>query len=170
MHDVLAARRTVALRAALRFLLLLGVFFVFSVRAADTNLPSATFKITGYGVFGDLRLKRIIKLLEVPKEKPAYFDANFIEDSALILKSKIRQDGFLNPQIIVRVVKDDGSKAHYTWTETEPLPRPLRVTEVRFHIKKGLLFHYEQLQFSGLTALPEKKRARISSRRAGWCH
>src|SRR6185437_8800827 len=109
MHDVLAARHAAALRAALRLLFLLGVFSVLSLRAADTNLPSATFKITGYGIFGDLRLKRMIKLLEVPKEKPAYFDANFIEDSALILKSKIREDGFLNPQIIVRVVKGDGS-------------------------------------------------------------
>ncbi len=157
MHDVFAARHAAALRAALRLLLLLGVFFAFSARAADTNLPRASFKITGYGVFGDLRLKQIIKLLEVPKEKPAYFDANFIEDSALILKSKIRQDGFLNPEIIVRVVKDDGSKARYVWNETEPLPRPLRASEVRFRIRKGLLYHYEQLQFDGLTALTEKR-------------
>src|ERR1700748_1182315 len=141
MHHVLAARRTVALRATFRFLWLLGVLFAFSVRAADTHQPSASFKISGYGVFGDLRLKRIIKLLEVPKEKHVYFDANFIEDSALILKSKIRQDGFLNPQIIVRVTKEDGSRTRYVWNETEPLPRPLRAVEVRFRIKKGLLYH-----------------------------
>lgn len=157
MHDVLAARRAAAFKAALRFLLAIGVFLAVSIRAADTNLPPATFKITGYGLFGDLRLKRIIKLLEVPKGKPAYFDANFIEDSALILKSKIRQDGYLDPEIILRVFKDDGTKPRYVWSETEPLPRPLRATEVRFRIKKGLLYHYEQLQFEGLTALPEKK-------------
>jgi len=157
MHDVLAARRAAAFKAALRFLLAIGVFLAVSIRAADTNLPPATFKITGYGLFGDLRLKRIIKLLEVPKGRPAYFDANFIEDSALILKSKIRQDGYLDPEIILRVFKDDGTKPRYVWSETEPLPRPLRATEVRFRIKKGLLYHYEQLQFEGLTALPEKK-------------
>ena len=41
-------------------------------RADNTNAPRARFKISGYGFLGDLRLKRIIKLLEVPKEKPEF--------------------------------------------------------------------------------------------------
>lgn len=146
-----------------------GLFFLvlllltFSSRAADTNAvantnpPPATFKVTGYGLFGDLRLKRIIKLLEVPKDRPPVFDANFMEDSALILKSKLRQDGYLQPHVIIRIVKEDGSRARFDWNETEPLPRPLKAVRVRFVIKKGVLYHYEQLEFNGLTAIPEKK-------------
>jgi outer membrane protein assembly complex protein YaeT len=136
---------------------MVALLFTAGARAADTNVPVAKFKVSGYGFFGDLRLKRIIKLLEVQKKKPPFFDANFMEDSALILKSKIRNDGYLNPQIIIRVTKEDGTQARYIWNEAEPLPRPLRATEVRFRIKRGVLYHYDELDFNGLTALPEKK-------------
>jgi len=123
----------------------------------NNNVPKARFKISGYGFLGDLRLRRMIKLLEIEKKRPQFFDANFMEDTALILKSKIREDGFLNPRIVITVKKDDGTSARFRWNENEPLPRPLRATEVRFRIKKGVLFHYEKLKFNGLAAVPEKK-------------
>jgi outer membrane protein assembly complex protein YaeT len=145
--------------ASFRITLIFGtiLLFAFTAGAGGTNPPPAKFKVTGYGVLGDLRLKRIIKLLEVPKGKPQFFDANFMEDSALILKSKIREDGYLQPKIFIRIVKDDGSRARFIWSETEPLPRPLRATMVRFRVEKGVLYHYDKLEFDGLTALPEKK-------------
>jgi outer membrane protein assembly complex protein YaeT len=159
--------------------ILLCMVFVSTAGAADTNLtwvntnvppdtnapwattnapPAAKFKISGYGFFGDLRLKRMIKLLEAPKKQEPFFDANFIEDSALILKSKIRENGYLQPQIVITVKKEDGESTRYWWNETEPLPRPLRAVEVRFKIKPGVLYHYDKkLEFQGLTALPEKQ-------------
>ena len=139
-------------------LLMCGLFNL-PVRAEKTNAPPhAKFKISGYGFLGDLRLKRIIKLLEVPKKKPEFFDANFMEDTALILKSKIREDGFLNPTIVITVYRDDEKKGvRYFWNETEPLPRPMQAREVRFKIRKGVLFHFEKIEFTGLTALKEKK-------------
>jgi outer membrane protein insertion porin family len=165
MHDLLAVRCAAAQRAALRRFRLGGMlvfivctFLGLTARAADTNSPPpAKFKISGYGVFGDLRLKRIIKLLEVPKTKPQFFNANFMEDTALILKSKLRADGFLAPTIIIIAFTDDGKRQRFVWSETEPLPRPLRATEVRFRIKKGVLFHFDKLEFKGLAALTEKK-------------
>jgi len=133
-------------------------FLGLPARAADTNAPpEAKFKISGYGFFGDLRLKRIIKLLEVQKKKPEFFDANFMEDTALILKAKLREDGFLAPTIIIIAFKEDGTRLRFVWSETEPLPRPLRATEVRFRIKKGVLFHLDKLEFTGLTAVTLKK-------------
>ena len=45
----------------------------------------------------------------------------------------------------------------YFWSETEPLPRPLQAKEVRFKIRKGVLYHFEKIEFNGLTALKEKK-------------
>src|ERR1043166_5830882 len=80
-----------------------------------------------------------------------------MEDSALILKSKLREDGFLQPTIVIRIIRDDGSRAKYVWNETEPLPRPLRAREVNFRIKRGRLYHYGKLEFAGLTAILEKK-------------
>jgi outer membrane protein insertion porin family len=164
MHDLLAVRRAAAHRAAFHWLrgggmllFLVCAFFGVPARAADTNPPPAKFKISGYGVFGDLRLKRIIKLLEVPKPKPEFFDANFMEDTALILKSKMRADGFLAPTIVIIAFTEDGKRLRFDWSETEPLPRPLRAKEVRFKVKKGVLFHFDKLEFMGLTALTEKK-------------
>jgi outer membrane protein insertion porin family len=138
---------------------LVCALFNLPVRAGETNAPpEASFKISGYGFLGDLRLKRIVKLLEVPKKKPEFFDANFMEDTALILKSKVREDGYLNPTIVITAFGDEEKKGvRYFWSETEPLPRPLQAREVRFKIRKGVLFHFEKIEFTGLTALKEKK-------------
>ena len=138
---------------------LIAALFALPARASETNSPpAAKFKITGYGFLGNLRLRRIIKLLEVPKQRPEFFDANFMEDSALILKSKIREDGFLEPKIVITAFRDDEKKGQrFFWNETEPLPRPLNARRVRFNIRKGVLFHYQKLEFTGLAALTEKK-------------
>src|SRR5690348_12575940 len=80
-----ATRSAAARCAAVRWrfwgwtaLLLVCLLLDLPARADKTNEPpAAKFKISGYGFLGDLRLKRIIKLLEVPKKKPEFFDANF---------------------------------------------------------------------------------------------
>src|ERR1044071_1578021 len=121
MHDFLAVRSAAAHRVAPGWFRQVGMliflvcaFFGLSTRAADTNSPpAAKFKISGYGIFGDLRLKRIIKLLEVPKTKPQFFDANFMEDTALILKSKLRADGFLAPRIVIIAFTEDGKRLRF---------------------------------------------------------
>jgi outer membrane protein assembly complex protein YaeT len=126
--------------------------------AVKTNAPpSGKFKISGYGFFGNLRLARIIRLLEVQKPRPEFIDADFMEDTALILKSKLRDDGYLQPQIVIILKHEDKTRTHYVWNETEPLPRPLKAREVEFQIHRGVLYHYDKLEFYGLTALPEKK-------------
>jgi outer membrane protein insertion porin family len=38
-----------------------------------------------------------------------------------------------------------------------PLPRELRIRKVRFHIRKGRLYHYDELQFEGLKSITEKE-------------
>ena len=164
MRPLSVTRSAAACSAAVRWrfwavlVLLCGVFAA-PARADETNPPPpAKFKISGYGFLGDLRLKRIIKLLEVPKKKPEYFDANFMEDTALILKSKVREDGYLNPTIVITAYLGNEKKGvRYFWNETEPLPRPLHAREVRFKIRKGILFHFEKLEFTGLEAIKEKK-------------
>jgi len=139
--------------------ILCGALAVFTLAAADEpNPPSkATFKVSGYGILGDLRLKHVIKLLEQQKKKPNFLGADFMEDSALILKSKLSEDGYLQPKITIRVTREDGTLAKYVWNETEPLPRPLRARKVEFRISKGVLYHYDHLEFNGLRVLTEKK-------------
>src|SRR5579864_6191646 len=167
MHDLWANRRVAAHRAARRLcrsglaLVFLLCWLLPSVAKASekTNAPPrAKFKVRGYGFLGNLRLKRILKLLEIQnKEKPEFFDANFMEDCSLILKSKLLDDGFLEPKITIRILKEDGTGAQYVWNETEPLPRPLRAKQVEFRIRKGVLYHYYKLEFNGLNALTPRK-------------
>lgn len=152
-----AGDRFKTLRQSLRLLASLALVALTLGATGEKKPPPAKFKVSGYGFFGDLRLKRIIKLLEVQKKKPQFFDANFMEDSALILKSKIREDGYLQPRIVIAVRKEDGTKARFVWNEREPLPRPLHASEVQFRVKKGVLYHYQKLEFQGLTALSKKK-------------
>jgi outer membrane protein assembly factor BamA len=140
-------------------LFLLYVFLAITAQAADkTNAPpAAKFKVSGYGFFGNLRLKHIINLLEIPNGRPEFFDADFMEDSALILESKLRGDGYLRPQITIRIVKDDNTRVQFVWNQNEPLPRLLRARRVEFRIQKGVLYHYKELQFTGLTAISERR-------------
>lgn len=121
--------------------------------------PAAKLKISGYGLFGDLRLKRTIQLLELQTKKPQFFDANFIEDSAVILRSNLRDDGYLQPAITVNLTWEDGRELKYEWNDApeEPLPRALRAREVEFKIKPGLLYRYAQMEFAGLNAIPVKQ-------------
>lgn len=154
------ASRGVRLRRNLFGLVLLFCLLLpmAAMASEKTNAPpTAKFRVSGYGFLGNFRLKRLLKALQLQNTKHEFFDANFMEDCSLILESKLHQDGFLQPKITIRIVKEDGTRAQFVWNEAEPLPRPLHARWVEFQIQKGVLFHYSQLQFSGLTALTPKK-------------
>jgi len=120
--------------------------------------PPAKLKISGYGLVGNLRLKRTIKLLEFQTKKPQFLEANFVEDSALILRSKLRDDGYLAPAIAVSATLEDGRELTFDLRDSikEPLPRPLRAREVKFQIKEGVFYRYTRIEFEGLDVMPAK--------------
>jgi outer membrane protein insertion porin family len=159
-----AACRRSAFGASARILIGLSLAFLVlllpagAARGADqkTEPPAAKLKISGYGWLGNLRLKRMITQLEFQKKPPPFFDANFIEDSSLILISKLHDAGYLRPVIEVDMTLADGTRLNRTWAgvDAEPLPRPLRARAVRFNIRKGVLYHYTQIEFTGLMAIP----------------
>jgi outer membrane protein insertion porin family len=124
--------------------------------AAD---KAAELKVTGYGVLGNRQLKKTLLLLEEPGKKLEFFDANFVEDAALILMSRLTKDGFLKPALSAHLLLADGSSATYHWDKAvrdEPLPRPLRVRQLEFRVHKGVLYYFGTLQIRGLTAVPER--------------
>jgi outer membrane protein insertion porin family len=145
--------------AILAMLLWLLAGILVTHAAEDNNSKPATLKISGYGLLGDLQLKRLVKLMEFPNRNPAYLDANFIEDSALILMSKLQDDGHLDAFVAAEITLEDGHNLKHVWHRAveEPLPRPIRAREVRFEIHEGVLYHYAQLAFQGLTAIPENR-------------
>ena len=142
-----------------RIFLLLVCFFLFSLRtfAAETN--EAKMSISGYGVIGDLDLKRLLKSLNVREKKRLSYDANDIEDAALILFSRVKQDGYLKPEMDATLTLTNGLQQKYHWRDTvePPLPRPLQATRVEFKIHEGVLFHYRNVDLEGLHAVSRKE-------------
>src|SRR5437867_5223570 len=63
--------------------------------AKPKEAKPAELKIAGYGILGNRDLRRVLQVLLVSGTKPEFFDANFIEDAALILLSTLRRDGYL---------------------------------------------------------------------------
>ena len=125
----------------------------------QTNLAPAKLKISGYGLFGNRELKRILRTLELSGKKPPFLGASFVEDAALILGSRIKRDGYLKPSISIQLELEHGGHMHVAADELvdNPLPRPLRFKRVEFKIRKGKLYHYETLQFEGLFGAVSKQ-------------
>lgn len=145
-----------------RFTLLCVLILIslFSVKAAtQTNAPTrAKVKISGYGVLGNRELKRILKTVELGNRKPEFYGAVFVEDSALILSSRVKRDGYLKPKVYAYLTLEHGGHIRVEAQELldNPLPRPLRIKRVQFKIIKGTLYHYEKLEFEGLETTKEK--------------
>src|SRR5439155_7904378 len=102
---------------------------------------------------------RLLRLLDAKKAKRAFYDSNFIEDALLILMSRVNRDAYLKPHIAAELTLDNGESVSYEWDRPleESLPRKLRASVVRFKIRKGVLYHFHQIRFEGLTALPGKQ-------------
>src|SRR5947208_16036672 len=57
--------------------------------AAQTN--AATLKVSGYGFLGNRKLKTLLKNVQPEKKAPPFYDANFVEDAALLLLSSLQR-------------------------------------------------------------------------------
>ncbi|MGN6556095.1 MAG: BamA/OMP85 family outer membrane protein [Verrucomicrobiota bacterium] len=139
--------------------LLLGAW---SLAMAAEPPPPAQLKISGFGFFGDLRLKQMLTVLQPGKTRPEFFSASYIEDAALLLTSRLRNDGYLQPVITADLTLVDGRRISFVWDQnaTQLLPRPLSVRKAHFKIDEGVLSYFDRLEFSGLEAIPEKKARR----------
>jgi outer membrane protein assembly factor BamA len=120
---------------------------------------SAKLEIKGYGLLGNWRLKRMLRDVELAGKKPEFFTPTFIEDSALLLTSRVKEDGYLTPVIRVGLELAGGEKLRVDSNELRenPLSPELKSTAVTFSIEKGVLFHYRRLAVEGLTVLKQKE-------------
>lgn len=131
------------------------------VGAASPAPPGepAEIDVQGYGLLGNRKLERALRLLADPEERPELLDANFIEDAALILMAQLSRDGFLKPRVLARLTLADTRQMEFVWDRPvleEPLPRPLEVRRAEFQIFEGVRYYYSDIQFQGLTVLREK--------------
>ena len=145
-----------------RAIILIGaIWFSMLASFGEEEGEPAKLKVTGYGLFGNRELKAMVAVLQKTEERPEFLDANYIEDAILILFSRLQRDGYLVPTIRAEVEYWHGGKQVFTWTEAlgEPLPRPMEAKRVVFEIDPGVLFHFEEIQFSGVDDLMPLRNA-----------
>ena len=158
-----SGRRVACLRAGSMGWLLWVVLLCWPAKILEAAEPSkpkpAVLQVSGYGIFGDRVLKRMLRTVELGGTKPQYFSSSFVEDSALILTARIKRDGYLQPGITIRLRLADGARLELRAADLleNPLPEHLRITKARFHIQKGVLYYDEDVQFAGLTSIPRKQ-------------
>jgi outer membrane protein assembly complex protein YaeT len=123
------------------------------------KIKPAKLQISGFGLLGNHNLRKQVRTLQSDALKAEQFDANFIEDTALVLLARLKEDGFFRPALDVRMVLADGQKLRVRWEETitPPLNRPLSARKVQFVIKEGVRYHYRHLTFDGLTAISARR-------------
>ncbi len=147
----------IGLRQRIIFLLTASLL-LFAVSAAFAQEPMpipkrerAHLKISGYGLLGNFELKRLLQSLDLEWRDRTSFDANFIEDSALIILSTLQRDGYLQPKVTAELTLRDGSIVSYEWETTidPPLPRPFEARRVRYRIDQGILYRYNEIQVVG---------------------
>jgi len=128
---------------------------------AEEATPRARLSVSGYGLLGNLRVKKTILALDDKSTERAFYDASAIEDSVLIILSRVGQDGYLKASIEAEIEREDGTVVNHVFSDDDfvPLPRPTRATGVVFTIVAGTLYHFDQIVFEGLTRVPLNEAA-----------
>ena len=141
-------------------LLCLMPFWALAAKAPKPKEPKpAKVKVSGYGLLGNRMLKRVLLTVQEGKKRPEYLGATFIEDSASLLSARVKRQGYLEPSIAIRLTLSDGRHLDTTTAALakNPLPRPLRARCAVFKIHKGVLYHYQKLEFTGLETISAKQ-------------
>lgn len=123
--------------------------------------PPAGLKISGLGFWQNRALVKTLRLLQSEEAPRTHFDANEIEDAALLLLSTLREEGHLQAGLEAIVTGEDGASQSFVWPPgTHPeVPRPLRARAVHFRVARGPLYFYRTIEFAGLRAVdPEAAR------------
>ena len=144
-------------KQALRISFFLVVMAAVSLRADETN--RASLKISGFGLLGNLELKKQIRLMQEGKKPPIAYNANQVEDIVLIVLAKVKEDGYLEPKIQATLTLTNGTVKTYQWNKEFDtiLPRPLAVKKLALKVQRGVRFYYERLDIEGLNVIPLKQ-------------
>ena len=121
--------------------------------------PAAKLSVRGLGLLTNRRLQGTLRELQRDRTAPPAYDANFIEDAALLLLYRTRADGYLRAELALEAVRPDGQVARYRWGRAEDIliSRPFTATEVSFRVEPGRRFYYQDLEFTGLGHLTAKE-------------
>ncbi|MCC7373883.1 MAG: BamA/TamA family outer membrane protein [Verrucomicrobiales bacterium] len=139
------------------FTVFLMALLAFPSLGAAVDGRAREVKVSGCGIVGNLKLTRLLRLLE-GKDKAGSSDANFVEDCVVVILSDLQRDGYLNPSIHGHVTREGGETRTFHWQGGlgEPLPSLSGVSGVHFEIHKGVRYYYDNVAFAGLQTVDEK--------------
>jgi outer membrane protein assembly complex protein YaeT len=139
-----------------RWLVLSGLVWILWVPAADaadasTNKP-ARVKVSGYGLFGNREMRRLLLDFAPGGKMPPVIDRTFAEDAALLLLARAQDEGYLHATLKARFVLSDGSEARFAWTNSTEavVTNDFAARAVRFRLEPGVQFYYRRIVFDGL--------------------
>jgi len=146
-----------------RVLVGLAVFLgLASLQGAEpaTNVP-AVVKVSGYGLLGNREMVRLLRNFQPDRRMPVVIDRAFVEDAALVLLGRARDDGFLNARLHAQFQMRDGPEQQFSWTNALEmlLPPEFVADEARFRLQRGVRFYYASLEFAGTKAIPAREAA-----------
>jgi outer membrane protein assembly complex protein YaeT len=118
---------------------------------------SAALSVSGVGPLRNRDLRRSLLLL-LGAQRGAVFDANAIEDAAVMLVSALGEEGYQKPVVEIEATLGDGAVMRLVFDASleTPLPRPFEARAVAFRVKPGARWHVAAVEFTGLTVLPVK--------------
>lgn len=130
---------------------------VFFSAGASLRAEAPRLAVRGLGWFANREAEQSLKLL-LGAQAGSTLEAAAIEDAALILISQLNDEGYLEPKLSVFVRQtDDGEETEHRLGADlgTPLPRPLSAARARLQVEKGPRFTYREVEFTGLSSLPE---------------
>jgi outer membrane protein assembly complex protein YaeT len=131
-----------------------------AARGGETNkVQHAKLKISGFGLLGNRELKKTIRLMSGQKSPPEFYDANFVEDAALIMMSTVIGEGYLAPHITATLTLAKGQELTFDWDKDIDtiLPGPLAVRTVRFRVRRGVRYYFHHLSIHGLKSFSQSE-------------
>jgi outer membrane protein insertion porin family len=152
-----ALRRCRAVPAILSVALCVAVLILFGCAAKRPSEKPARVKISGFGIFGDREMARLLRTFQTGPHSNLV-DRAFVEDASLILFSRLNSLGYLNAKLQARFIKPDGAREQMIWTNALEVEMPPNFTarEVDFRARGGVRFYYQSIEITGLKAMPER--------------
>jgi len=125
-----------------------------------TNEP-ARVKVSGFGLLGNREMVRLLRNFQLDGKMPVVIDRTFVEDAALVLLGRAHDDGYLRARLAGKFTLTNGTGQSLAWTNAldAMLPREFAAREAHFRLEQGVRFYYRAIEFSGVTAFPQREAA-----------
>jgi outer membrane protein assembly complex protein YaeT len=149
--------------AALLILLIPGALGAVESGPAEQQKPPppAKVRVRGLGLLENRINVRTIRRIWPEKKFPPTLPAGFAEDAALLLRSKLVEQGFLKARVTLELIDAAGQSTNLVCGDNPDffLPADLELREITLRAERGLRYYFKELEFENLDVI-QPTRAR----------